>query len=159
MLTRDQILSWLEEVKDPEIPVLSLVDLGVITKVEITGENSVFVEMTPTFSGCPAMEVMKSEVKKVLDHHNLQSEIKISFETPWSSNRISEKGKTALKKFGLAPPPAHNLVFDIDILEHVPCPYCGSENTVLKSPFGPTLCRSLHYCDNCRQAFEQFKPL
>jgi ring-1,2-phenylacetyl-CoA epoxidase subunit PaaD len=78
---------------------------------------------------------------------------------PWSSKNISEKGRKALKEFGLAPPREDFVIVDIDLLEHVPCPYCDSTNTELKSPFGPTLCRSLHYCHNCKQAFEQFKPV
>jgi ring-1,2-phenylacetyl-CoA epoxidase subunit PaaD len=156
---RKTILSWLEEVKDPEIPVLSLIDLGVITDVDID-DNHVRVKMTPTFSGCPAMDYMKADVIKVLKKKGVESvECDVSFETQWNSNMISEKGRAALKKFGLAPPLKHEMIIDLDILERVKCPYCESENTELKSPFGPTLCRSIHYCNNCLQAFEQFKPV
>ena len=151
---------WLEEVKDPEIPVLSLNDLGVITGIDIADNGKVTVNMTPTFTGCPAMDVMKSDVEEVLRKKEIQDfEVRLTFETQWNSNMISEKGRAALKKFGLAPPPQHNLIVDIDLLEHAICPQCNSENTVMKSPFGPALCRSLHYCNNCHQAFEQFKPL
>lgn len=154
-----QITQYLEEVKDPEIPVLSLVDLGVITDINIINDK-VTVHMTPTFTGCPAIDYMKKEVEEALARNGVEEfEVKLSFEKPWNSNKITEKGRKALKDFGLAPPPKHDLVFDLDILEHVQCPYCGSDNTLMKSPFGPTLCRSLHYCDNCKQAFEQFKPL
>ena len=157
--SKDDILDWLGGVMDPEIPVLSLIDLGVIREIDID-QKKVIVHMTPTFVGCPAMDYMKAEVEQVLQDHGIEEfEVDISFETPWSSNLISEKGKIALKKFGLAPPPKHNLIIDIDILENVPCPYCDSTSTDLKSPFGPTLCRSLHYCNNCQQGFEQFKPL
>jgi len=161
MLTKEQVLTWLEEVKDPEIPVLSLIDLGVITDVTVSenGEK-VQVEMTPTFSGCPAMDYMKRNVEEVLAKYGVQNfEVRMSFDKPWNSNKISEKGKAALKNFGLAPPPEHNFILDLDILEHVKCPYCDSDNTDLKTPFGPTLCRSMHYCNNCRQMFEQFKPV
>ena len=158
-LDKKKILKWLDEVKDPEIPVLSLIDLGVITDVVID-DNHVRVKMTPTFSGCPAMDYMKADVIKVLKNKGVESvECEVSFETQWSSNMISEKGKAALKKFGLAPPPKHDMIVDLEILERVNCPYCDSENTELKSPFGPTLCRSIHYCNNCLQAFEQFKPV
>lgn len=159
-LTKDQVLVWLEEVKDPEIPVLSLVDLGVIVDVAV-GQESVSVHMTPTFVGCPAIDMMKSEVEEVLKKYGVKAvEVHISFDRPWNSDLISEKGKTALKQFGLAPPPSgQNLITDIDILEHVPCPRCSGTNTELKNPFGPTLCRSIHYCNTCREAFEQFKPL
>lgn len=160
MITKEKILKYLEEVKDPEIPVLSLVDLGVITDVLISEEGKVKIEMTPTFSGCPAMDIMKSEVLKVLEEKGIKNpQVRISFDKPWNTGMISEKGRKALKTFGLAPPPKDNLIIDIDILENIECPYCQSNDTTLKSPFGPTLCRSLHYCNHCRQAFEQFKPL
>ena len=158
-LNKEKIMTWLEEVKDPEIPVLSLIDLGVITNVEIT-DDKVVVNMTPTFAGCPAMDYMKNDVISVLHKKGIENvEAKVSFETQWNSNMITEKGKKALKNFGLAPPPKHDLIIDIDILEHVQCPYCNSTSTDLKTPFGPTLCRSMHYCNSCKQAFEQFKPI
>lgn len=158
-LTKEKILEWLEEVKDPEIPVLSLIDLGVITGVELD-DHRVKVNMTPTFSGCPAMDYMRKDVIRVLKEKGVEEvEASVSFETQWNSNMISEKGKKALKEFGLAPPRKYEVNVDINMLKHVKCPFCDSENTELKSPFGPTLCRSLHYCNDCLQAFEQFKPL
>jgi ring-1,2-phenylacetyl-CoA epoxidase subunit PaaD len=158
-ITTTSVLQWLEEVKDPEIPVLSLVDLGVITNVKISGEN-VSVTMTPTFVGCPALEIMKEEVIAVLKKNGIENpEVTVSFKIPWSSDRISEKGKIALKKFGLAPPVSGSLIIDIDVLEHVECPRCNGTDTDLRNPFGPTLCRSIHYCNTCHEAFEQFKPL
>lgn len=153
------ILEWLEEVKDPEIPAISLIDLGVIKKVEIE-EEKVIVEMTPTFVGCPAMDYMKADVERVLQEHKIDSfDVSVNFNEPWSSDNITARGRKALKDFGLAPPKQNVIIDDIDVLENVKCPYCDSEDTDLKSPFGPTLCRSLHYCNNCSQAFEQFKPL
>lgn len=159
-LTKDIVKEWLDEVKDPEIPVLSLNDLGVITGISIDEQGKVVVNMTPTFTGCPAMDVMQQDVRDVLTKQGVEDyEVNISFETQWNSNMISEKGKKALKDFGLAPPPEHNMIVDIDIIERAKCPHCDSENTEMKTPFGPTLCRSMHYCHNCLQAFEQFKPL
>lgn len=154
------VYSWLKAVKDPEIPVLSLVDLGVITSV-IIENNHVKVEMTPTFVGCPAMDLMRSEVLEVLRKHGIENpEVEMNFKHAWSSDRISENGKRVLKEFGLAPPPSTKEIFhNLDILEHATCPRCDGMNTEMKSPFGPTLCRSLHYCFDCREAFEQFKPL
>ena len=158
-LTISKIYSWLEEVKDPEIPVLSLVDLGVVTDVEIDGDH-VKVELTPTFAGCPAMEMMKSEVvEKLKSHGVVNPDVQISFRIPWSSEFISEKGKKALKEFGLAPPPSNKLFTDLEILENAICPRCNGTDTELRNPFGPTLCRSIHFCNDCREAFEQFKPL
>lgn len=159
MITRNQIYEWLEEVKDPEIPVLSIVDLGVITEVSIQHDD-VEIEMTPTFVGCPAIDFMKDEIISVLQKHGVTNVVvRITFRTPWTSDRITEKGKAALKQFGLAPPPLLNLVSELDILEHATCPKCNSSNTQLKNTFGPTLCRSIHYCEDCKETFEQFKPL
>jgi ring-1,2-phenylacetyl-CoA epoxidase subunit PaaD len=160
MTTKEEIKEWLDVVKDPEIPVLSLNDLGVITGIELRENGHVTVNMTPTFAGCPAMDVMKSDVEEVLREKGISDfEVNLSFETQWNSNMITDKGREALKHFGLAPPPKHDLIVDIDIIAHAKCPYCDSENTEMKTPFGPALCRSMHYCNNCHQAFEQFKPL
>lgn len=158
-LSKDDILLLLEDVKDPEIPVLSLVDLGVITDVDIS-DDRVTITMTPTFVGCPAMDFMKTEVLEKLNSVGITNAVvNISFKEPWSSDRISDRGKAALKKFGLAPPMPSHLFTDIEVLEHVPCPRCNNTNTELRNPFGPTLCRSIHYCMDCREAFEQFKPI
>ena len=160
MVNTKQVLDWLQEVKDPEIPVVSLIDLGVITGIEEKENGRLIVNMTPTFAGCPAIDYMKADVENVLTEKGVEDfEVNVSLKSQWNSNMISDRGRQALKDFGLAPPPKHNMQFDIEILEQVPCPYCNSENTELKTPFGPTLCRSMHYCHSCQQAFEQFKPL
>lgn len=158
-MTVDQIYHWLEEVKDPEIPVLSLVDLGVITEVEIHGDK-LKIEMTPTFVGCPALDYMKEEVKSVLKLKGVTNvEVNVTFRKAWTSDLITEKGKAALKKFGLSPPPPAKVFADLEILAHAICPRCNNSNTELKTPFGPTLCRSIYYCNTCRESFEQFKPI
>jgi ring-1,2-phenylacetyl-CoA epoxidase subunit PaaD len=158
-MTIDQIYRWLEEVKDPEIPVLSLVDLGVITEVAVRG-NEVKIEMTPTFVGCPALDYMKEEVSSLLKSKGIKHvDVEVTFKKAWTSDLISEKGKAALKKYGLAPPPAAHVFADLEILEQASCPRCGNTNTELKNPFGPTLCRSIYYCNDCKEAFEQFKPV
>lgn len=159
-MTKELVLTWLDDVKDPEIPVLSLIDLGVITEVDVSN-GQVRVEMTPTFVGCPAMDYMRNEVVTVLKAHGVKNpEVNVTLKKSWSSDHISEKGKAALKKFGLAPPPGlKGVIQDIEILVHAVCPRCNSTNTVMRSPFGPTLCRSLHFCNDCKEAFEQFKPL
>lgn len=160
MLTEATVREWLEEVKDPEIPVLSLNDLGVITGINVVNDQHVQVQMTPTFVGCPAMDYMKMEVEQALASRGIEkAEVNISFEIPWSSDRITEQGRAALKQFGLAPPPKQGLIEDLDILENVVCPNCESTETYMKTPFGPTLCRAIHYCTNCKETFEQFKPL
>ena len=153
------IMSWLEEVKDPEIPVLSVVDLGIVTKVEATGDK-VRVTITPTFVGCPALDMLKGDIRKVLEAHGEKEvQVDVTIDPPWTTDRISEKGRLALKQFGLAPPPSRKLFEDLDILEHARCPRCDGVNTELRSPFGSTLCRAIYYCADCRESFEQFKPL
>ncbi len=160
MWTKEEILVLLEKVKDPEIPVLSLLDLGVINEVQVTPENQVLVSMTPTFSGCPAMAYMQKSVEETLAAAGVPDfKVQMNFDNPWNTNKISPKGRKALQEFGLAPPPVYQVVPDLDILEHTTCPYCNSTDTTLRTPFGPTLCRAMHYCNNCRQMFEQFKPL
>jgi ring-1,2-phenylacetyl-CoA epoxidase subunit PaaD len=158
-ITAAEILQILEEVKDPEIPVLSLIDLGVIREVACEGEQ-ISITITPTFVGCPALEMMKSEIIQTLERNGIfDVKVSVSFAEPWSSDNISEKGRIALKSFGLAPPPPSNLITDLEILENIQCPRCNGSNTEMKTLFGPTLCRSIHYCWDCRESFEQFKPL
>jgi len=157
--TQTAVLSWLEDVKDPEIPVLSLVDLGVVTSIEIMS-GRVVVEITPTFTGCPALEMMKADIITVLTARGIQSpEVRVNMKQPWTSDKISEKGRAALKKFGLSPPPPAALFTELDVLDRAECPRCGGSDTEMRNLFGSTLCRSTHYCNNCKEAFEQFKPL
>jgi ring-1,2-phenylacetyl-CoA epoxidase subunit PaaD len=159
-ITEQDVWKALEDVFDPEIPKLSVVDLGVITAVRVDEHNAAHVTMTPTFSGCPAVEMMRSDVAERLKQLPLSRvTVDVSFEVPWDSNRISERGREVLQQSGFAPPPKHEGFIELQVLSNVACPYCGSRNTRLQSPFGPTLCRSIHYCDNCFQAFEQFKPV
>jgi ring-1,2-phenylacetyl-CoA epoxidase subunit PaaD len=156
----NDIRELLKQVVDPEIPTISLIDLGVITEISINDANKVTVKMTPTFSGCPAMDYMRNNVVEVLEENGiLNHQVDMNFDTQWTSNNITDNGLKAIKKHGLAPPPKHNLIVDIDLVKKAKCPFCNSDNTELKSPFGPTLCRSLHFCHNCSQGFEQFKPV
>jgi ring-1,2-phenylacetyl-CoA epoxidase subunit PaaD len=160
MLTKEKILEALQEVKDPEIPTISVADLGIVTDVIISENNAVSVTLTPTFAGCPALKILETMVKeKILELNPESVDVTTTFNKPWNTDMITERGREMLKKHGLAPPPLINKSVQIDILTHVKCPYCGSENTKLNTPFGPTLCRSIHYCNNCLQAFEQFKPV
>jgi ring-1,2-phenylacetyl-CoA epoxidase subunit PaaD len=155
----DTVREWLQEVKDPEIPVLSILDMGIIRQIDVEA-NEVTVTITPTFVGCPALDTIKSEIIQTIQNHGITSvTVKVSFKHTWSSNDITERGRLALKKFGLAPPPDKNLLEDIDILEYASCPRCEGKNTELRSFFGATLCRSIHYCFDCKESFEQFKPI
>lgn len=155
----DTIHEWLREIKDPEIPVLSIMDMGIIRQIDIE-ENDVTVTITPTFVGCPALETIKADIIRTIQDHGMNSVVvNVSFKKPWSSHDITERGRLALKKFGLAPPPDKTLLEDIDILEYANCPRCDGKNTELRSAFGATLCRSIHYCFDCKESFEQFKPM
>jgi ring-1,2-phenylacetyl-CoA epoxidase subunit PaaD len=159
-ITKKEILKALEQVKDPEIPTISIVDLGIVTNINIIDDYNVLISLTPTFSGCPALKVMEDMVREKVEMIGIRNvEVKTNFDVQWNTNMITEKGREALKKHGLAPPPVLNGLVQIEILKNIECPYCESKNTDLKTPFGSTQCRSIHYCNNCLQSFEQFKPV
>ncbi len=162
--TEEEIRKALEEVYDPEIPVISVIDLGIISTVEINeADQHILVRMTPTFSGCPAIKLISSEIRsnlaKNLGLSDDHIDVLVDMKTPWTTNNISEKGREILKNFGLAPPRRYTGDLDVSTIVDVNCPYCNSENTTMNSAFGSTLCRSIHYCFDCLQSFEQFKPL
>ncbi|OGX84387.1 phenylacetate-CoA oxygenase subunit PaaJ [Hymenobacter lapidarius] len=159
---KSQILEWLQAVKDPEIPTISLIDLGVVRGVEVDAvTGKVSVHLTPTFAGCPAMDYMKRDVERALLAHGVPAvEVEISMREAWTSDMLTEAGRQALRQHKLSPPPViGNQVFDLDFLEYAECPNCHGNNTELRTPFGATLCRAVHYCNDCRQLFEQFKPV
>ncbi|MFT5724020.1 MAG: ring-1,2-phenylacetyl-CoA epoxidase subunit PaaD [Bacteroidia bacterium] len=159
--SENDIRTFLKEVKDPEIPPISIVDLGIVTKIHVSAANDVHVVLTPTFAGCPALKIMEELVIARLEKEAGIGAVTVetSFEVTWTTDLITEDGRAALLKHGLAPPKKNVGYMELDVLSDTPCPYCKSRNTELKSPFGPTLCRSLHYCNNCLQAFEGFKPV
>lgn len=157
--TEDDVWAALREVMDPEIPVLSLVDLGVVREVVVTGDG-VTVTMTPTFSGCPALVEMQRLIEARL--HELGA-VAVTVNTvlapPWSSDWISAEGRARLKAFGLALPPVHGGDVQIMFFNAVTCPRCDSGDVTVRNTFGSTLCRAIYYCNRCQDAFEQFKPL
>ena len=158
-ITADLLWQALNTIADPEILVISLVELGIVRAVTIDGDT-VIVTITPTFSGCPAMHFMREEIVEQLRAIGAEKiEVRTSLHPPWTSEWIGDEARAKLKAFGLAPPPHHDGNFDIVLMEVVECPYCGSNDTAMENPFGPTLCRSIHYCRACRQSFERFKPL
>ncbi|HEY5100224.1 MAG TPA: 1,2-phenylacetyl-CoA epoxidase subunit PaaD [Gaiellaceae bacterium] len=150
-MTTEQVWAALEEIPDPEIPVVSLVDLGVIRSVDVS-EGHVHVEFTPTFLGCPALEFMKRAIEDKVPGVNVE----VIQDDSWSTDKITAAGREKLRAAGFAPP-APRLV-QIQAQVHR-CPYCGSTDTKLENIFGPTPCRSLRYCESCRQPFEQFKTI
>ncbi len=162
MVTEQDVWKALEQVYDPEIPELSVVDLGMILSVDVAPDGkAVKVVFTPTFAACPAIPVIKEDIAaKIRELLPVESvTVEVSYDQPWNSNRITERGRQILKQRGFAPPPHVTAEIELEVLYTVPCPYCGSTNTELQTPFGPTLCRAIHYCHNCHQSFEQFKPV
>jgi len=154
---KQTILDALREVKDPEIPVISVVDMGIITDVKVDGDSAC-VTMTPTFVGCPAIDFMREQIKNKVEELGFQKvEVLVDREHKWSTNDISERGKQLLEEFRLAPPPWIEGDVGLEDLQAA-CPHCGSKNTSLNSPFGSTLCRAIYYCNDCNLSFEQFKP-
>ncbi len=148
-ITVDRVRDVLANVHDPEIPTVSIVDLGIVEAIEVRPDR-IAVELLPTFVGCPALEVIRNSVRAALAPLGREASVEFSWRVPWTSDRITPRGRERLAASGFAPPaePAD-----------VRCPYCGSERVAMDSAFGPTQCRSLFYCRACRQPFEAFKPV
>jgi ring-1,2-phenylacetyl-CoA epoxidase subunit PaaD len=155
MVTADQVWAALDEIPDPEIPVISLVDLGVIRSVDVS-DGHVRVEFTPTFLGCPALETMKRALESKIVELGAEPDVAVVNDDSWGTDKITPAGREKLRAAGFAPP-APRLV-QLQAAVHK-CPYCGSTDTTLENLFGPTPCRSLRYCNGCRQPFEQFKTI
>jgi ring-1,2-phenylacetyl-CoA epoxidase subunit PaaD len=160
----------LAEVPDPEIPVLSVVDLGLVHAVELDGDR-LRVELLPTFVGCPALELIRRSVAERLAGMAGHVEVEMTFAVPWTSDRITDEGRRKLRDSGFAPPgpTGDSAGRSLPIVGQRPtpslcrpqavCPLCGSADTRLENLFGPTLCRTLFWCNRCRQPFEQFKAV
>jgi ring-1,2-phenylacetyl-CoA epoxidase subunit PaaD len=161
MVTAEQVWAALGEIPDPEIPVISLVDLGVIKHVAVEGRR-VRIDFTPTFMGCPALEAMERAMQERIEQLGGEAEVRVVLDDSWSTDRITAEGREKLREAGFAPPPpraeAPTALVQLQRAVHR-CPYCGSTETRLENIFGPTPCRSLRYCKSCRQPFEQFKPI
>ena len=161
MVTAEQVWAALDEIADPEIPVISLVDLGVIRSVDVH-DGHVEVEFTPTFLGCPALEAMKKAMEEKVTGLGAEPEVRVISDDSWSTDRITAAGRAKLLAAGFAPPaPREASAPQLVQLQSKAfrCPYCGSTETTLENIFGPTPCRSLRYCESCRQPFEQFKTI
>lgn len=170
-LTPEAIWDALRRVNDPEIPMVSVVDLGIIQRVVVddVGAGAVRIDMTPMFTGCPALEMMRTEIAAAVQALGAASvEVRVVLDPPWSSDRIAPAAREAMRAIGLAPPPPATrftadptLSLMLAASDEAPtaCPFCGSTDTVTDNPFGSTLCRSVHYCNACQQPFEAFKAL
>lgn len=155
-IATNAIWKILETVKDPEVPVLSVVDLGVIRAVALE-EQLVTVTITPTYTGCPAMDMISMHIKMALNAAGYQTTIQTILSPAWTTDWITENGKHQLKAYGIAPPVGKS--FDQAYLEDiiVPCPQCNSTHTVLVSQFGSTACKALYKCEECKEPFDYFK--
>jgi len=162
---KEKILQILETVYDPEVPVLSVVDLGIIREVQLkinpAGDVEGTILITPTYTGCPAMDVIRTNIRLALiEHGYINVAIKTILSPAWTTEWMSKKGKEKLKAYGIAPPQAVQSVCTLDAFqeeEAIQCPHCNSYHTKLISRFGSTACKALYRCEDCREPFDYFK--
>ncbi len=150
-VSEQEIWKVLQTIEDPELPI-TVTDLGLIRKVQVVN-GQVRVWMIPTYSACSAIQVMRQDIRqRLLEIPGIDSvEVELSFEQPWTVDMMSPQGRQRLVEFGISVPRLRRP-------EPASCPFCGSTNTVLENPFGPTLCRAIYYCRDCRNPIERFKP-
>lgn len=163
-LTKEQVYDWLASVSDPEVPVLSILDLGIVRDVRLSegldGRGDVTVVITPTYSGCPAMDAIAIQVRMALLSRGIRNlHIEQQLSPAWTTDWMTESGKQKLKEYGIAPPKRRTTDGGLGLFEDdaIPCPKCGSEDTRLTSQFGPTSCKALYQCNDCKEPFEHFK--
>lgn len=161
-MSRDEVWAILGEVLDPEVPVLSIVELGIVRDV-VVGDQHVEVTVTPTYSGCPAMRVIEDEIEAALRARGAERVVvKTSFTPAWTTDWIPAEAREKLRTYGIAPPGATDHDAPVSIGRRRPavrCPYCGSTETELRSEFGATACKAIHVCRSCEQPFEEFKAI
>ena len=159
-ITEDDIWEYLEDVKDPEVPVLTVVDLGVIRNVELNSDGNCKITITPTYSGCPAMQVIEEGIIERLERENIAAHVVTVLSPAWTTDWLTEKGKRKLKDYGIAPPEDE---VDKSVLfgepTKVTCPNCNSKNTKMVSQFGSTACKAHYTCKDCLEPFDYFKCL
>ncbi|MCF8424472.1 MAG: phenylacetate-CoA oxygenase subunit PaaJ [Bacteroidia bacterium] len=160
MISKEQILSLLSEIPDPEIPVISIIELGVIRDISIIDNASISLKITPTYSGCPAMKQIEDDVRKKLTENGFTNITIITiYSPPWTTDWINAEAKEKLRKYGIAPP--ENTTEDKSWLtgkiKSIACPRCKSQNTKLISQFGSTACKALYQCSECLEPFDYFK--
>lgn len=165
MVGNAEIRDLLKEVKDPEIPMIDVVELGIVRDVAVEGE-SVRIDVTPTYSGCPAMQVIERDIISVLNAHGYNHvHVNTIYSPAWTTDWLSEETRQKFRDYGIAPPTgaAHaaggiaELVSLRRAKPTIECPFCGSVNTIEKSEFGSTACKSIHFCNSCHQPFDHFK--
>jgi len=155
-----KIKELLKNVHDPEIPVLTIEDLGILGDIR-QSEDGIEIDITPTYSGCPAMNTIQSEIRMLMSAEGIPAKVNLVLSPAWSTDRMSEDGKRKLKEYGIAPPKDEEI--NIDTLfghpEGIECPLCGSKNTEMVSLFGSTACKALYKCKDCLEPFDYFKCL
>jgi ring-1,2-phenylacetyl-CoA epoxidase subunit PaaD len=160
LLSPENILSLLSEIPDPEIPVINIVELGVIRKINVIDEKSIEIDITPTYSGCPAMKQMEDDVVNKLRAKGFENiRINTIYNPAWTTDWLSEEAKLKLQKYGIAPPEEKTTDKSFITGKHksVTCPRCKSKNTVMVSQFGSTACKALYKCNDCLEVFDYFK--
>ena len=163
--SEDHIWEWMKEIHDPEIPVISVVDLGIVRNIQLTGNPEsnpeVTVTITPTYSGCPAMDVIAMNIRMKLLENGLKNiHVKTELSPAWTTDWVTDEGKKKLKEFGIAPPNPLHAVCNTELFqeqEAVQCPRCNSYNTKMISRFGSTACKALYQCNECAEPFDYFK--
>jgi ring-1,2-phenylacetyl-CoA epoxidase subunit PaaD len=159
MSLENKVWLALEKVHDPEMPSISIIEMGMVHRVDVD-VSRVRVVVVPTFSGCPALNLIKAQVASTLRSAGFDHvEVVIDPTIAWSSDRIHPSAYEKMKQLGLAPPPQHGGHFERFLDAVVLCPYCGSDQTLEKNDFGSTLCRAIYFCKHCQQPFERFKPI
>lgn len=165
--SRDELLALLDRVMDPEVPVISVVELGIVRDV-VADEQGVTVTVTPTYSGCPAMRVIEEEITRALNEHGLGPvHLKTVYAPAWTTDWIGPAAREKLRRYGIAPPTGaaraasgeRELVPLTRRVTPLECPFCGSHRTERKSEFGSTACKAIWFCRSCAQPFEEFKPI
>jgi ring-1,2-phenylacetyl-CoA epoxidase subunit PaaD len=158
----ESVLEVLHGIPDPEVPALDIVELGIVRRVELKPDGVVAVDVTPTYSGCPAMQMIEQQIVAALraSGHD-RVELRTVYSPAWTTDWMSDEAKAKLKAYGIAPPGqtvgGQPLVPLTSAVRQASCPYCGSRNTERKSEFGSTACKAIHYCHHCHQPFEEFK--
>ena len=160
-LLEEELFRLAGSVPDPELPVVTLEELGVLRGVRMHGPNSVTVQLTPTYTGCPAIEAMAADIERVLHDHGVAEVSVVTVLAPaWSTDDISDEGRRKLAEFGIAPPrPQRGQDGPIPLALSVRCPHCGSTDTELLSRFSSTACKALRRCVSCHEPFDHFKEL
>lgn len=162
-VTRDEVLAILDTVPDPEVPVLSVRELGIVRDVEVSDGGAVRVTVTPTYSGCPAITVIEQDIRAALRDAGVSDvSLRTTYSPPWTTDWIGPAARAKLEAYGIAPPGARDDGALVPLLRRraaPACPYCGSRDTEIRSEFGSTACKAVCWCRSCRQPFEEFKAI